>query len=78
MPQDVKAPVKRSAKASGQAPTSAAAGSSGRGAVAVDAQAIALVAYELYERRGCVSGHDREDWLEAERIVRARATQTRR
>jgi Protein of unknown function (DUF2934) len=38
-------------------------------------QEIALVAYELYERRGRVQGHDREDWLQAERIVRARAAQ---
>jgi len=33
---------------------------------------VARVAYELFERRGCVHGHDLEDWLEAERIVRAR------
>ncbi|MFN3395622.1 MAG: DUF2934 domain-containing protein [Thermodesulfovibrionales bacterium] len=33
---------------------------------------IAKVAYELYLRRGCVHGHDLDDWLEAERIVLAR------
>ena len=32
---------------------------------------IAKVAYELFERRGRTPGHDVEDWLEAERIVRA-------
>ena len=38
----------------------------------VSGEEIAKVAYELYERRGKVHGHDREDWLEAERIVRQR------
>jgi hypothetical protein len=33
---------------------------------------IAKVAYELYERDGKQDGKDREHWLEAERIVRAR------
>jgi hypothetical protein len=26
-------------------------------------------AYELYEKRGCRSGHDLEDWLEAEKAI---------
>ncbi len=30
---------------------------------------IAEVAYELYEARGFVHGHDLDDWLEAENIV---------
>ncbi len=30
---------------------------------------IAAVAYELYEARGCISGRDLDDWLDAERIV---------
>ena len=30
---------------------------------------IALKAYELYMQRGCESGREMEDWLEAERIV---------
>jgi hypothetical protein len=30
---------------------------------------IAERAYLLYEERGCVPGHDAEDWLEAERLV---------
>lgn len=30
---------------------------------------IAKVAYEIYEARGCLHGHDLDDWLEAERIV---------
>ena len=34
---------------------------------------VAQAAYELFERRGRVHGHDLEDWLEAERIVRQRA-----
>ena len=40
---------------------------------AVSAEEISQVAYELFERRGCVHGHDLEDWLEAERIARSRA-----
>ena len=33
---------------------------------------IAKVAHELFIKRGHVHGHDIEDWLAAERIVRAR------
>jgi HSP20 family molecular chaperone IbpA len=29
-------------------------------------EAIARRAYELFERRGCVHGHDLDDWLQAE------------
>jgi Protein of unknown function (DUF2934) len=32
---------------------------------------IAERAYLLYEERGCVHGHDEEDWLVAERLVLA-------
>ena len=39
---------------------------------AVSREAIAQVAYELFQQRGGVPGHDVEDWLEAERIVRQR------
>lgn len=31
---------------------------------------VARVAYELFLQRGGVHGHDQEDWLKAERIVR--------
>jgi hypothetical protein len=30
---------------------------------------IARVAYELYEKCGCIHGHDIEHWFEAERLV---------
>lgn len=30
---------------------------------------IARKAYQLYEQRGRQHGHDREDWLEAERLI---------
>lgn len=33
---------------------------------------IERMAYDLYERRGRIDGHDWEDWLEAERIIRQR------
>ncbi len=34
---------------------------------------IAQVAYELFEKRGWVHGHELQDWLDAERIVAARS-----
>jgi hypothetical protein len=33
---------------------------------------IAKVAYELYEKNGCITGRDLDHWIEAERIVVAR------
>ena len=33
---------------------------------------VAQVAYALFEQRGCMHGHDEEDWLRAEQIVRQR------
>lgn len=39
---------------------------------------IALIAYEFYLRRGKVHGHDLEDWLAAEAIVRSRLTRGER
>ena len=47
-------------------------GSASEAATTVDAGDVAQMAYELFERRGRVHGHDLEDWLEAERIVRQR------
>ena len=38
-----------------------------------DTGAVALVAYQLFQQRGRVHGHDLEDWITAERIVRSRA-----
>jgi len=32
-------------------------------------------AYELYELRGCAPGHEDEDWLVAEREIKARFNQ---
>lgn len=32
---------------------------------------IAKKAYQLYESRGCVENRDLDDWLEAERLIRA-------
>lgn len=37
-------------------------------------QRINRRAYELYEQRGSESGHDVEDWLEAERLVMEQET----
>ncbi len=34
---------------------------------------VAQVAYELFEKRGRVHGHELQDWLDAERIVSARS-----
>jgi hypothetical protein len=36
-------------------------------------QDIAIRAHELFLKRGAVEGHDLEDWLQAERELRARA-----
>ena len=33
---------------------------------------VARVAFELFERRGRTHGQDRQDWFQAERIVRQR------
>lgn len=42
-------------------------------------QQIAVRAYERYQERGCIDGHDLEDWLEAERtIIDGEATTGRR
>jgi hypothetical protein len=35
---------------------------------------VAQRAFELYCARGCEDGHDLDDWLQAEREVRGRAT----
>lgn len=34
-----------------------------------DKKAVARIAYELWQRRGCPSGRDEMIWLEAERLV---------
>lgn len=38
---------------------------------------IARVAYELFEKRGWVHGHEMQDWLKAEKIVMARHAKTK-
>jgi len=35
-------------------------------------------AYELYERRGRISGHEWEDWFEAEKMVKRELGNSRR
>ena len=52
--------------------TTVLASTAGAGFSAARQDEVAQVAYELFERRGRAPGHDVEDWLEAERIVRAR------
>jgi hypothetical protein len=32
---------------------------------------VQRLAYELYVQRGCCDGYDKEDWYEAERLLRA-------
>lgn len=46
-------------------------------AQANNAEAIAHVAYQLFQQAGGVHGHDLEDWIKAERIVRARSRSRR-
>lgn len=38
---------------------------------------IEKLAYELYQRRGRQDGHDRQDWLEAERLTLSQPAGTR-
>ena len=38
--------------------------------VELPSEAIAKRAYQLFERRGRVHGHDREDWVQAEKELR--------
>ena len=33
---------------------------------------IARIAYELYQKRGCIGGREIDDWCEAEQIVTAK------
>ena len=40
--------------------------------VLIDQAEVARVAYELFQQRRHVHGHDMHDWLDAERIVRER------
>ncbi len=42
--------------------------------VAIDRDELARLAYELYQLRGGEPGHDVEDWLEAERILKEKIT----
>lgn len=41
--------------------------------VHVDEEQIAAVAYELFERRGRIHGHDVQDWMMAKEILLSRA-----
>lgn len=41
----------------------------------LDVEEIRQRAYELYESRGCVDGQAEQDWIQAEREVRARQSQ---
>ncbi|GEM_PF-1684977 len=61
----------RIATAKRQASPAASAASS------LDYQEVAKVAYELYLQRGCANGHDLEDWLKAETLVRQRKSNGR-
>ena len=52
--------------------TPAKARSATKPSAGAELEEIARVAYELFERRGRLDGYDRQDWLEAERLVRQR------
>jgi Protein of unknown function (DUF2934) len=49
-------------------------GATGNGFADLESE-IRLRAYELYEQRGRISGTEEQDWLDAEREVRARHAQ---
>jgi hypothetical protein len=42
----------------------------------VSIEAVAARAYQLYVERGCIHGHDVEDWIEAEKQIRSEYLQT--
>ena len=44
----------------------------------LDDAEVARVAYALYEQRDRADGHDLDDWLQAEGMVRSRARDGRR
>ena len=46
--------------------------------VVIERDELAQLAYELYQRRGGEPGHDVEDWLEAERILMKKISQSDR
>ncbi|MEK6801220.1 MAG: DUF2934 domain-containing protein [Nitrospirota bacterium] len=54
---------------------------SAAGRAAAEAEEIRIriekLAYELYQRRGRQDGHDRQDWLEAERLTLSQSAATR-
>ena len=60
-PQQTKAPAASPAKT----PTAAS--------THVPQEKIAQRAYEKFMKRGCIHGHDQQDWMEAEAELRAEA-----
>ena len=48
-----------------------AEGTSGADAPDVVRASIATLAYQLYDERGRMDGHDLDDWLQAEQTIRA-------
>ena len=61
------------ARAKGNATTSAAESAPKRPSppMTVQVSDIARRAYDLYQARGCQPGHDVDDWMQAERDLRA-------
>jgi len=51
--------------------TTAGVGAVGRGNVAIEPEEIARLAYSYWEARGSEQGSPEEDWLQAERQLRA-------
>ena len=45
--------------------------------VAVDGDEVAILAYEFHQRRGGEHGHDVEDWLLAEHILREKVSRSK-
>ena len=54
----------------------AAPSSSGDRVVAVDTEAVAKRAYELWQERGCPCGSPDDDWFRAEHEVRSSTTES--
>ena len=72
------APARRPSTISKRPPRAASAETSKEAtpvaAAAVTEESIAHLAYAIWESRGCQGGSPEEDWLQAERQLRAAAT----
>lgn len=73
--KNAKAPAGSKSEGQNESPITTATSEPGLSLVEYNAR-IARKAYDLFERRGRNEGHDVEDWLEAERLVKEELLQS--